>query len=209
MNKASKGLSALLALGVATTASAAIYKCVDAEGESEFRNVPCDAGDEQEVMPERQPNIVPSVLGKPAENAGRDPGEITGPGSGWQERAWSGAQDALRAVQELMARLNLSGAHVVLLAYLLMSPVSFFTYRKDKRASQKPNARRVPEATMHWQALLGGWPGALAGQQVFRHKTVKPDYQFVFWIIVALHVLLWIDWARGFPVLGGVFEALR
>ena len=35
-------------------------------------------------------------------------------------------------------------------------------------------------------ALLreSGWPGALMAQQVFRHKTRKGSYQFVFWLAV-------------------------
>jgi len=41
--------------------------------------------------------------------------------------------------------------------------------------------------------LLGGWPGALLAQQRFRHKTRKLSYQAVFWLIVLLHQVFWID----------------
>ncbi|MEM9703364.1 MAG: DUF1294 domain-containing protein, partial [Planctomycetota bacterium] len=37
--------------------------------------------------------------------------------------------------------------------------------------------RRVPEAALHLIELLGGWPGALIGRRLFRHKTVKVKYR--------------------------------
>jgi uncharacterized membrane protein YsdA (DUF1294 family) len=46
---------------------------------------------------------------------------------------------------------------------------------------------------LHASELLGGWPGALVAQQVFRHKTRKLSYQSAFWLIVTLHLLFWID----------------
>lgn len=36
---------------------------------------------------------------------------------------------------------------------------------------------RTPENTLHVAELLGGWPGALVAQQLFRHKTRKISYQ--------------------------------
>jgi uncharacterized membrane protein YsdA (DUF1294 family) len=39
-----------------------------------------------------------------------------------------------------------------------------------------------------------GWlAGALLAQQVFRHKTRKVSFQLVFWLIVMLHQVFWID----------------
>ena len=46
---------------------------------------------------------------------------------------------------------------------------------------------------MHGVELLGGWPGALLAQQMFRHKTRKLSYQLSFWLIVAVHQVVWID----------------
>jgi hypothetical protein len=42
-------------------------------------------------------------------------------------------------------------------------------------------AWRTPEKVLHASELLGGWPGALLAQQLFRHKTRKVSYQLVFW----------------------------
>ena len=79
----------------------------------------------------------------------------------------------------------------IALAYLAvvvtLSLVTFVAYRFDKRRAQK-GGRRVPEKTLHLMALLGGWPGALAGQRVFRHKTQKLSFRTVFWLCVTLHL---------------------
>ncbi len=57
---------------------------------------------------------------------------------------------------------------------------------------------------LHLLELLGGWPGAFLAQQVFRHKTRKLSFQLVFWGIVLLHQLFWIDWLSGGRLLGWV-----
>jgi len=79
------------------------------------------------------------------------------------------------------------------IAYLIvlsvMSFVAFVTYGIDKRRA-RADGRRVPEKTLHLIAFLGGWPGALAGQQLFRHKTQKLAFRIVFWLVVSLHCVL-------------------
>lgn len=72
------------------------------------------------------------------------------------------------------------------------SVVTFSAYGIDKRAATK-RRRRIPERTLHTMELLGGWPGALLGQRVFRHKTHKTSYRLVLWGIIALHLLA-IGW---------------
>jgi len=42
-------------------------------------------------------------------------------------------------------------------------------------------------------ALLGGWPGALITQRVIRHKNKKTSFQVIFWIIVIIHIAIWLD----------------
>ena len=36
--------------------------------------------------------------------------------------------------------------------------------------------------------VMGGWPGAILGQQVFRHKTIKLSFRIVLCLICSLHV---------------------
>ena len=68
----------------------------------------------------------------------------------------------------------------------MLSVASFLVYSADKTAAER-GTRRTPEATLHLLAVLGGWPGALAGQRVFRHKTRKQPFQAVFWCTVAVN----------------------
>ncbi|WP_339488700.1 DUF1294 domain-containing protein [Pseudomonas sp. RL_5y_Pfl2_70] len=81
---------------------------------------------------------------------------------------------------------------VPLTAYGLVSVLAFFLYWADKRKARAA-AWRTPENILHAVELAGGWPGALIAQQVFRHKTRKVSFQVLFWGIVALHQVFWID----------------
>lgn len=65
-------------------------------------------------------------------------------------------------------------------------------YWRDKHKA-RADQWRIPENVLHALELAGGWPGALLAQQVFRHKTRKLSFQLVFWIIVLLHQVFWID----------------
>ena len=57
-------------------------------------------------------------------------------------------------------------------AYLLIiNLVALFLMWDDKRRAKKTNARRIPEKTLFLSAILGGSIGAIAGMQLFRHKT--------------------------------------
>jgi len=79
------------------------------------------------------------------------------------------------------------------LVYAIASVISFAAYGLDKRSSMR-GARRVPERSLHLIDLLGGWPGGLVAQRVFRHKTRKLSFQGVFWGIVAGHLIAWGWW---------------
>lgn len=70
--------------------------------------------------------------------------------------------------------------------YVAMSAVTFTMYGLDKSAAAR-NAQRTPEKLLQLYALIGGWPGALLAQQIFRHKSSKRSFQTVFWLMVALN----------------------
>lgn len=71
--------------------------------------------------------------------------------------------------------------------YLVMSVVGFAAYGVDKSAA-KANRGRVSEQTLLTVGLLGGWPGALIAQQVFRHKTRKRTFRRMFWCTVLINI---------------------
>ena len=75
--------------------------------------------------------------------------------------------------------------------YLAMSVTTYIFYYVDKSAAQK-GEWRTPEARLHRLALFGGWPGALVAQQVFRHKSNKRSFLYVFWFTVALNIFAFI-----------------
>jgi len=85
------------------------------------------------------------------------------------------------------------------LAYLVASVVTFAVYARDKQAAMR-GARRTPERTLHWLALVGGWPGALLAQRLLRHKTRKPFFRTMLWLTVGLHVVLLTALAAGVPL---------
>lgn len=89
----------------------------------------------------------------------------------------------------------------VLVLAAIASAASFALYGLDKAAAVR-GARRVPEATLHILALLGGWPGALAGQLTFRHKTRKQPFRAVFWATAAAHTLA-VGWLLTHVSAGG------
>ena len=81
------------------------------------------------------------------------------------------------------------------IAYVVMSALTLAAYASDKWRAQA-RAGRTSEFSLHLLELLGGWPGALVAQQLFRHKTRKLSYQIVFWLIAAGHIggWLWMVW---------------
>ena len=80
-----------------------------------------------------------------------------------------------------------TAAVVYLIVVAITSVWAFVAYGIDKRLAQT-GRRRVSEKRLHLIALAGGWPGALAAQRVFRHKTQKLSFRLVFWMVVVLHL---------------------
>ena len=54
--------------------------------------------------------------------------------------------------------------------------ITFFLYQRDKNRAECGN-QRIPESTLHFLELLGGWPAAFVAQRLFRHKIAKASYQ--------------------------------
>jgi uncharacterized membrane protein YsdA (DUF1294 family) len=69
------------------------------------------------------------------------------------------------------------------------SLVAYVLYWIDKRRAVA-SGRRIPESTLHWVSLLGGWPGAIVAQRRLRHKTQKMTFRVTFWTTVLLHLVV-------------------
>ncbi|TXH69893.1 MAG: DUF1294 domain-containing protein [Lysobacteraceae bacterium] len=85
---------------------------------------------------------------------------------------------------------------IVPVAYLAMSVVTFIAYGTDKSAAQA-GAWRISEMTLQMLGLLGGWPGGLFAQRVFRHKSRKRMFQETFWAAVAINIVVLLAWAAN------------
>jgi uncharacterized membrane protein YsdA (DUF1294 family)/cold shock CspA family protein len=82
--------------------------------------------------------------------------------------------------------------------YLAASMVSFIAYGMDKSAAEE-GRWRISEARLTMFALIGGWPGALIAQRLFRHKTKKLSFQIAFWFVVLINcgVLIYLLTLKG------------
>ncbi len=73
--------------------------------------------------------------------------------------------------------------------FVLVSVLTMIIYGADKLAARKA-WRRVPESTLLLFGVVGGWPGAILGQQLFRHKTQKQPFRTYFMITVVVNVVV-------------------
>ena len=77
----------------------------------------------------------------------------------------------------------------ILWIYLVMSLITFVVYGLDKLKAKK-GWWRIPEAMLHMLEFAFGWPGAWMGQIVFRHKTQKRSFRFIFWLMVVANIIV-------------------
>jgi uncharacterized membrane protein YsdA (DUF1294 family) len=82
----------------------------------------------------------------------------------------------------------------VLGVYLGTSILSFIFYAVDKKAATR-GGWRISESSLLALGIIGGWPGAIIGQQVFRHKTRKPRFRSAFGGTVLLNVLAFVTFS--------------
>ena len=87
---------------------------------------------------------------------------------------------------------------VVVILYAAVSLLTYVFYYLDKSAARN-GGWRTKESTLHLLAVLGGWPGALLGQQRLRHKTRKQPFRFIFWLTVLANIgfLVWLHTPEG------------
>ena len=88
--------------------------------------------------------------------------------------------------------------HPVRMWFLLVNALTFLVYGADKFAARR-SWQRVPERTLLMFGLVGGWPGGLAAQQLFRHKTQKQPFKkwFVASVVLNIAVLAGVIYGLG------------
>jgi uncharacterized membrane protein YsdA (DUF1294 family) len=85
---------------------------------------------------------------------------------------------------------------VVLWTHLLYAGASalcFTLYAVDK-GEARAGRERISESMLLSLGFVGGWPGAIVAQQLYRHKTAKLAFRIRFWLSVAANAALFL-WA--------------
>jgi uncharacterized membrane protein YsdA (DUF1294 family)/cold shock CspA family protein len=85
----------------------------------------------------------------------------------------------------LMMRLP----QLIVMIYGALSLLTFIAYALDKSAAQS-GQWRTQESTLHFWAILGGWPGAYLAQKYLRHKSKKKSFLADFWTTVVVNCVL-------------------
>lgn len=78
---------------------------------------------------------------------------------------------------------------IALCVLVAINVVSFCLFWYDKHAA-RAGWRRIRERTLLQSAFFGGSIGAVAGRQVFRHKTRKEPFRSRLLLIVALQTIV-------------------
>jgi uncharacterized membrane protein YsdA (DUF1294 family)/cold shock CspA family protein len=76
--------------------------------------------------------------------------------------------------------------------YGVASVACFAGYGLDKMAASQKQWR-VSETILLLIGLVGGWPGGILGQEVFRHKTQKKTFRTLFWMSVAINMAAFVQ----------------
>tara|TARA_R110000803_G_scaffold19733_1_gene51411 strand:+ start:1225 stop:1827 length:603 start_codon:yes stop_codon:yes gene_type:complete len=79
--------------------------------------------------------------------------------------------------------------------YIIYGVASFgciIGYWIDKNAAIR-KSWRISETVLLLLGLVGGWPGAIVAQEVFRHKTRKGTFRYLFWMTVAINMAAFVQ----------------
>ena len=77
----------------------------------------------------------------------------------------------------------------ILLVYLLLVNAAGFLLMLVDKIKAKRNLWRIPEATLISVAAIGGSIGAIAGMNLFRHKTKHAKFYIGLPVILALQIV--------------------
>ena len=77
----------------------------------------------------------------------------------------------------------------ILLVYLLLINAAGFLLMLVDKIKAKRNLWRIPEATLMGVAAVGGSIGAIAGMNLFRHKTKHAKFYIGLPVILTLQIV--------------------
>ena len=77
----------------------------------------------------------------------------------------------------------------ILLVYLLLVNAAGFLLMLVDKIKARKNLWRIPEATLMGVAAIGGSIGAIAGMNLFRHKTKHAKFYIGLPVILALQIV--------------------
>lgn len=79
--------------------------------------------------------------------------------------------------------------YAVIIYYILINCFELFYMFLDKQKA-KAHKYRIPEMFLLGLALAGGSIGGFIGMRLFRHKTRKWYFHFVFWLSLIVHIVI-------------------
>lgn len=79
---------------------------------------------------------------------------------------------------------------IILPAYLIVLNLLAFLLMGLDKAKARRHRWRIPEKTLFLSAILGGSIGAIAGMQLFRHKTKHASFRIGMPCILILQLAL-------------------
>ena len=78
----------------------------------------------------------------------------------------------------------------ILLVYLLLINAAGFLLMLVDKIKARRNLWRIPEATLMGVAAIGGSIGAIAGMNLFRHKTKHAKFYIGLPVILTLQIVV-------------------
>lgn len=87
----------------------------------------------------------------------------------------------------IFTKLPAEKAAIILVNYFLISTVTFKAYKID-RTFLLEHIGSLPESTLHFLSLLGGWPGAMLAQEILQHKIHDRGFKTLFWLTIFINI---------------------
>ena len=91
------------------------------------------------------------------------------------------------------------------LIFIVVNVFAFLFFWADKRAAEL-GERRISESTLLMLAIIGGSPGAIAGQQYWRHKKPGKDGAQSFTGYDKKNIPVRMQWAVDEPARGDLSD---